>query len=49
MEERKVKIGMNNRVQAEVLEGLKEGEQVVVGSASADGATGSGRRGMRMF
>ncbi len=44
IEERKVKIGLNNRVQAEVLEGLKEGEKVVVGTASADGAGGQQRR-----
>ncbi len=35
IEERKVKIGLNNRVQAQVLEGLKEGEKVVVGTATA--------------
>jgi macrolide-specific efflux system membrane fusion protein len=31
IEERKVRIGISNRVQVEVLEGLKEGEQVVAG------------------
>lgn len=40
---RTVKVGMNNRVQAEVLEGLKEGELVVVGDAAAP-AQGTGQR-----
>jgi len=31
IEERKVRIGISNRVQVEILEGLKEGEQVVAG------------------
>lgn len=31
VEERKVRIGISNRVQVEILEGLKEGEQVVAG------------------
>jgi macrolide-specific efflux system membrane fusion protein len=46
---REVKIGLNNRVQAQVLSGLKEGEKVVVGEASAD--TGKARAGgtPRMF
>ncbi len=47
---RQVKIGLNNRVQAQVLEGLKEGEEVVVGEASSSGSAGSGaRRGPGMF
>lgn len=47
---RKVRIGLNNRVQAQVLEGLKAGEKVVVGEArpGATGSTGN-RRGPRMF
>lgn len=40
---RQVKIGLNNRVQAQVLDGLKEGEEVVVGEASGGGG-GGGRR-----
>jgi macrolide-specific efflux system membrane fusion protein len=48
--ERQVKIGLNNRVQAQVLEGLKEGELVVVGEANGAGGSGSGsRRPMGMF
>lgn len=39
---RLVKVGLNNRVQAQVLEGLKDGELVVVGEAGA--ATGGGAR-----
>jgi macrolide-specific efflux system membrane fusion protein len=38
---RDVSVGLNNRVQAQVLQGLKEGEAVVVGEAPAD-AKGSG-------
>lgn len=39
--ERLVSIGLNNRVQAQVLSGLNEGDDVVVGEAAA-GAQGSG-------
>ncbi|MEY4764071.1 MAG: hypothetical protein RI907_744 [Pseudomonadota bacterium] len=46
---RQVKIGLNNRVQAQVLEGLKEGEEVVVGEATSSGAGGGARRGPGMF
>lgn len=47
---RQVKIGLNNRVQAQVLEGLKAGDLVVVGDATAagNGALGS-RRPPGMF
>jgi macrolide-specific efflux system membrane fusion protein len=38
---RKVRIGMNNRVDAQVLSGLREGERVVVGEASAPAASAS--------
>ncbi len=47
--DRQVKVGLNNRVQAQVLSGLKEGERVVVGEASAGGASGGGRRPPGMF
>ncbi len=48
--QREVKIGLNNRVQAQVLEGLKADELVVVGDASAtSGGSGSGRRPPGMF
>lgn len=41
---KQVKIGLNNRVQAQVLEGLKQGDLIVVGDASGGGAgKGSGR------
>jgi macrolide-specific efflux system membrane fusion protein len=46
---RQVKVGLNNRVQAQVLEGLKEGDLVVVGDAAAGGADGGSRRMPRMF
>ena len=46
--QRQVRVGLNNRVQAQVLEGLKEGERVVIGDASANGASRS-RGGPPMF
>ncbi len=47
---RQVKIGLNNRVQAQVLEGLKEGDEVVVGEAGgSSGSGGMGRRPGGMF
>lgn len=43
---RKVRIGINNGANAEVLSGLKEGEKVVVGEGGAAGAgAGAGGRG----
>ena len=36
---REVRIGMNNKIDAQVLDGLREGEQVVIGEASASAAT----------
>jgi macrolide-specific efflux system membrane fusion protein len=47
--QRKVKIGLNNRVQAQVLEGLKEGDAVVVGEATGGSGSGSTRRPPGMF
>ncbi|RTL31196.1 MAG: efflux RND transporter periplasmic adaptor subunit [Burkholderiales bacterium] len=41
---RQVRIGLNNRVQAQVLDGLKEGELVVVGDASSSGSGAGGTR-----
>lgn len=49
IEERQVRIGLNNRVHAEVLEGLQEGEQVVVGDASANESAQMRRGGPRVF
>lgn len=46
--QRQVRVGLNNRVQAQVLDGLKEGERVVIGDASANGPAGA-RRGPPMF
>jgi macrolide-specific efflux system membrane fusion protein len=37
-EERRVRIGLNNNVNAQVLDGLSEGQQVVLGDASVTGA-----------
>ncbi|MBI2733711.1 MAG: efflux RND transporter periplasmic adaptor subunit [Aquabacterium sp.] len=47
--ERQVKIGLNNRVQAQVLEGLKEGDLVVVGEATGGGSSAGTRRPPGMF
>ncbi len=44
---RAVKIGINNNVTAQVLDGLREGEQVVLGNAAtADSTTGNNQRRM---
>ena len=47
--DREVKVGLNNRVQAEILEGLKAGEKVVVGEASAEGGSKARTGAPRMF
>ena len=49
--QRQVRVGLNNRVQAQVLEGLKEGDPVVVGDATASGSGSGGglRRPPGMF
>jgi macrolide-specific efflux system membrane fusion protein len=53
IEEREVTIGVSNRVRAEVLSGLKEGEQVILGDASSAQAANANRPGfgggMRMM
>ena len=36
IEPRKVKVGINTNVSAQIIEGLKEGEKVVVAEVSAD-------------
>ena len=38
-ETRLVRVGLNNRVHAQVLEGLKEGEHVITGEATPAGDT----------
>ncbi|WP_423460005.1 efflux RND transporter periplasmic adaptor subunit [Ottowia sp. VDI28] len=48
---RTIRVGINNNVNAEVTEGLAEGDKVVLGEASAAGASQGGRTGpprMRM-
>lgn len=53
IQEKRVRIGLNNRVQAQVLDGLSEGEQVVTSEAVSGAAPSLGRRsgpgGPRMF
>jgi len=46
-EPRPIKVGMNNNVVAQVLEGLSAGEQVVVGEAAASASVPAGFRGGR--
>jgi macrolide-specific efflux system membrane fusion protein len=46
VETRKVEIGLNNKITAEVISGLSEGERVVIGEASATAtSTSSNKRG----
>ena len=40
--DRQVRVGLSNRRQAQVLDGLKEGEQVIVGEAAAGSTRGAG-------
>lgn len=44
VEERRVKIGINTSVDAQVLEGLKEGEKVVVAQASGESSSQRGQQ-----
>lgn len=45
---RKVRIGLNDKVTAEVLEGLSEGDAVVTGQAAEGGSSGAGGQGRRV-
>ena len=45
---RSVKVGLNNNINAQILDGLAVGERVVVGEAPAAGAPDSGGRSPRM-
>ena len=48
--EQTVKVGINNRVNAEILSGLKEGDEVILSEEGADkGKGGKGGRGGRPF
>ena len=47
IETRQVRIGLNDRVNAEVVEGLSEGDRVVTGQAADRAAGGSGGGSMR--
>ena len=44
IEPREVRVGMNNKVDAQILEGLRAGDQVVIGEASASSETSSSAR-----
>ncbi len=48
IETRNVRIGIDNNVNAQVLDGVTEGERVVTGTASADNAPASRQQGVRM-
>lgn len=47
-QQRTVRVGLNTNVMAEVLEGLKEGEQVVIGESTGQPAAGGATRRPRM-
>jgi macrolide-specific efflux system membrane fusion protein len=47
-EKREVKVGLNNNVNAEILEGLVVGEKVVLSEAAAPGAQAAQRPAPRM-
>ena len=47
-EKRTVKVGINNNVNAEILEGLAEGEKVVLSEAPAPGSQGAPRQAPRI-
>ena len=47
-EKRPVKVGINNNVNAEILEGLAEGEKVVLSEAPAPGSQNAPRQAPRM-
>jgi macrolide-specific efflux system membrane fusion protein len=49
LQERKVKVGVTNRIQAEVIEGLQEGETVVTGTRQANQAPQQMQGGPRGF
>ena len=44
--EKPVRVGLNNNIQAEILEGLAEGDEVVLGQSGSAAAVGTGRRAM---
>jgi macrolide-specific efflux system membrane fusion protein len=49
VERREVHVGLNNRVQAQILDGLKEGDVIVVGEASGSSSSTQMRRPPGMF
>ncbi|MDC0609434.1 efflux RND transporter periplasmic adaptor subunit [Vibrio sp.] len=49
LENRQVKVGINNKINAEILSGLNEGDKIVVGMPSGDSFTNNMRRGPMGF
>ena len=45
VEYRRVEVGINNKIYAEILSGLEEGEEVVIGESSTDRSTSNQRSG----
>ena len=53
LQERAVSVGLNDKVMAEITDGLQEGEQIVTGSGTSQGGSSGrnplgGMRGMRV-
>ncbi len=48
IEQRDVEVGINNKINAEILSGLQEGDEIVLGDASAKAGDSSKRRGPPM-
>lgn len=46
---KEITTGINNKLQVEVLSGLEEGDQVIVGASDSGNSTGERRRGPRPF
>jgi len=44
LEHRDVKVGINNKISAEIISGLKEGEEIMLGEAQGDGSSSESNR-----
>lgn len=49
IEEKEVKVGINNRINAQILEGLKAGDEVILSENSGDSASNKSRRNRPPF